>query len=189
MKAYGAEKKRWDLDTGLPHHKNGTRRARQEGDRLCREAQTGGIAMSGVKIRRAKGQRDLDSIAALDRLLFPLDYKVDVSTGTWWLAYDEDGCVVGYGGAANRGAYVFLRRAGVVPRMSGQGVHRRLIQVRVAWARAQGSPQVLTYTAYNGLRSANNLLACGFKLYTPSEPYGFKDSLYMRLRLRDKEET
>lgn len=135
------------------------------------------------RIRRALTDRDLESVAHMDRIIFPNDHPVELADAAWWLVEDDDECVVGFGGASKQPGYVFLRRAGLLSRVAGLGLHRRLIRVRIRWAHSTGTTQVVTYTAADSLKSANNLIACGFRLYAPHSAYGGKGSLYFRLKL------
>ena len=88
----------------------------------------------------------------------------------WWLAYGEEG-PVGYAGLLHYPDIgrpgSFLLRCGVLPEARGQGLQRRFIQVREAQAKRDGYDRCFTYTAPDNLHSANNLIACGYRLYTP----------------------
>lgn len=72
----------------------------------------------------------------------------------------------------------FLSRAGVVPDFRGKGLQKRLISVRERYARKVGISQLITYTLTSNLASSNNLIRCGYTLYTPSEAYAGTSSLY-----------
>lgn len=140
------------------------------------------------KIRRAVTERDLESVRHMDRVIFPYDEKIELDGAVWWLVEDDDGAVVGFGGVSIGPPYAFvsqayLRRAGLLSRVAGRGLHRRLIRVRLAYARAQGATHAVTYTVSDGLKSANNLIACGFRLYTPWQAWAGKGPLYFRLVL------
>jgi hypothetical protein len=49
-------------------------------------------------------------------------------------------------------------------------------------AKALGMNWVITDTNENPA-SANNLIATGFKMFEPSEPWGFKTALYWKYRI------
>lgn len=78
---------------------------------------------------------------------------------------------------------MFLSLAGVLPDARGQGWHKRFIQARVRHAKRLGYPRVITYTSPENLRSANNLIESGFRLYTPRLAYGMKGAIYLQKRL------
>jgi GNAT superfamily N-acetyltransferase len=59
----------------------------------------------------------------------------------------------------------FLCRAGVLPNYRRRGIHAKLIKKRVAYAKRIGLCYVATYTL--DFIAANNLIRCGFLLYTP----------------------
>jgi len=63
---------------------------------------------------------------------------------------------------------VFLSSCGVLPSARGFRLQRRLIRARIAWARSHGYERAITYTTWDNVPSARNLLREGFELYTPS---------------------
>ena len=83
-----------------------------------------------------------------------------------------------------------MHRAGVRPDARGQGLQRRLIRARVAYAKREGFPEVWTYTSNYNVASSNNLIREGFTLWapgswggssTPMRPSGGYAWLYWRL--------
>lgn len=97
----------------------------------------------------------------------------------WWVAYDKDQPVAF---AALRPSSQFsnvgyLSRCGVVPSKRGQGLQRRLLLARERFARRQGWTHLVTDTRGNPA-SSNNLIRCGYRMYTPSSPWGFDDACY-----------
>jgi predicted GNAT family acetyltransferase len=87
--------------------------------------------------------------------------------------------VAGYATARVMGDFMFLNSAGVKPAFRGQGLHKRLIKVRLAYAKRHDLP-VITYTSLSNTASSNNLIHCGFKLYLPENAWVGKDYLYWR---------
>ena len=73
----------------------------------------------------------------------------------------------------------YLARAGVLPEFRGQGLQKRLIKVREEFAREHGMPALICDTCDNPA-SANSLIACGFKMFQPQEPWGLPRSVYWR---------
>lgn len=67
---------------------------------------------------------------------------------------------------------LFLSSAGVLPQHRGQGLHKRMINTRIRYAKKQGYKSVITYTAVWNDRSFLNLQKYGFKLYFPEEEDG-----------------
>ncbi len=72
----------------------------------------------------------------------------------------------------------YLRRTGVLRQYRGQGVQRALIACRDREAKRLGIKENVTYTAKDNFASANNLIRCGYELYTPQCEYGLKGALY-----------
>lgn len=106
--------------------------------------------------------------------------QIDPSIGYWWIAKAADevagfcGVTPSYGDPMQLG---YLKRAGVRLSHRGQGLQRRFIRVREARARKNGWTALVTDTTDNP-SSANNLIACGYRIYTPQEPWGFLQTIY-----------
>ncbi len=101
----------------------------------------------------------------------PLFYVNDAST--WWIAFLEDE-PVGFcclSPSMRRPNVGYLSYAGVMPEHRGQGLQKRLIRVRLKACRKRGWGEAVTYTNDNP-PSANNLIACGFRMWTPDELWG-----------------
>jgi len=106
--------------------------------------------------------------------------------GYWFIAYSETGEAVGFAGLVPSSRWsdcMYMCRAGVTRPHQGQGLQKRLIRQRLKVAKALGMNWVVTDTNYN-TPSANNLIATGFKLFEPSEPWGFKTALYWKYRIK-----
>lgn len=102
-----------------------------------------------------------------------------------WIARDADGAPVGFASAfCDSAGNVFLSSAGVLPRARGAGLQRRLIRVRVNWARSIGAPKVYTYTVLKNYPSMISLIKAGFELYTPYYAYAGADAHYFLLNIR-----
>lgn len=75
-------------------------------------------------------------------------------------------------------------RSGVVTKWRGQGLQKRLIKARVNMARRHGFSSVITYVLDWNLASANSLISCGFKLYTPNVKYAGNKAYYFKKPLK-----
>jgi len=99
-------------------------------------------------------------------------------TGYWWIAFD-DGVPCAF---ANMNPSVrweqtgHLSIAGVMPEWRGQGLQKRLIMKRVAYARKLGWHTVITDTINSNAPSMRSLIACGFRPYNPKVEWADKDS-------------
>jgi GNAT superfamily N-acetyltransferase len=118
----------------------------------------------------------LEEAKALDLRLFGDTYPQ--AGAEWWLA-ERSGALVGFGGAKlwEPDGLVYLCRAGVAPEARGLGLQKRLISARVGWARRIGAKGCMTYTIDNP-PSQNNLIACGFRTFTPSYAWGGSRATY-----------
>jgi GNAT superfamily N-acetyltransferase len=113
----------------------------------------------------------------------PSDEPMDVNHGHWWIVYTEQDKPVGFAGLTRSSRWFnagYMCRAGVLDTYQGNGLQKRLIQCRINKARALNWEWLLTDTTDNPA-SSNSLISRGFKLYEPTVPWGFKNSLYWRL--------
>lgn len=110
-----------------------------------------------------------------------VDNPYTPTSGDWWVAFEGKtaAAFAGIQQAASDPAAGYLCRAGVLPEWRGAGLQKRLIQKRVAFARARGWTEVITDTNLNPA-SANSLIACGFRMYSPSAPWSFATACYWR---------
>lgn len=148
----------------------------------------------GYTIRRASGPNHEVILYDLQRSLFPYDDLVSPALGYWWLLWYEDGSglevPVGFAGmthVACPDATLRLLRAAVGIKHRGKGLQKRLISVRENKARRLGMRWVATYT-YGNPPSTNNLISRGFRLYTPSAPWGGAYASYWRKSLVKKDQ-
>ena len=112
-----------------------------------------------------------------DSLYFPED-------GVWWVAYRKD-TLVGFSCLSPSQQMedgIYLGRCGVLKAYRGYGIQRQMIRLRVQWARRHEYRWAVSDTTDN-IPSANNLISCGFRLYTPKIAYSFARALYWRKRL------
>jgi GNAT superfamily N-acetyltransferase len=114
----------------------------------------------------------------------PGDVPMETEEGQWWIAY-EDTNPIGFCGAKRSSRWsdtVYLCRAGVLRAFRGKGIQKKLIRIRVNYARREGFTWMISDTFYNPA-SANSLINCGFKMFNPTNPWSFKDACYWRKRL------
>jgi superfamily I DNA/RNA helicase len=76
----------------------------------------------------------------------------------------------------------YLCRAGVLPEFTGHALQLRLIKARLAQAKKLNWNWCITDTT-NNPASANSLINAGFKLYTPGQPWSFKNALYWKYKV------
>lgn len=131
-----------------------------------------------ITLRRHDNDKPL--IEYLDSRLFHDDERVDyIEESAWWVGWKGE-VPVAYAGArylptANA---VFLSRAGVLAEARGEGLQRKMIRLRLRWARQQGANRAITYTHPANIVSSNNLIKCGFLLYNPEWPWAGEEFLY-----------
>lgn len=135
------------------------------------------------RIQDAANHSDVINPMQLECL--PFDDPYQTTKGQWWIVYDEAKSPAAFACLTKShttpgGGY--LARAGVRPQFRGKGLQKRLIRVRVNEARRRGYHTLVTDTTENN-PSANNLIACGFRLFTPVKEWGFEHTLYWKMKL------
>ena len=78
---------------------------------------------------------------------------------------------------------VYLNSAGVCEKYRGLGLQRRLIRVRLAWARRNKKHFAVTDTVPENAPSSRNLVRCGFLPYTPEVPWKGPGARYWSCKL------
>ena len=137
-----------------------------------------------MRIRQTK---NFETIKCLHSELLPgVEFETPENGNVYWLVRDGTGRLAGFCSvrptSTDPGA-VFMSRAGVLPHARKRGLHRRLIRVRLNWARRNGYQQAITYTTPDNIQSAVNLLKCGFMLYAPEYPWAGREMLYFTRNL------
>jgi GNAT superfamily N-acetyltransferase len=126
-----------------------------------------------------------DTLAFLQAKCLPSDAPFSVLTGDWWIVYDSKNLPCAFAGLVPSTRWArtgYLCRAGVLPSHRGRGTQKRLIRARIRQARKLGWEWLITDT-YHNPASANSLIACGFKMFNPTVPWGAEGTLYWRFRL------
>ena len=125
------------------------------------------------------------TLSFLQKKILPEDTPYKTDRGHWWIAYAEDGKPVGFAGIVRSTRWTdtgYLCRAGVLDGFTGHGLQKRLIDARLRQAKKLGWNWCITDTTDNPA-SSNSLISCGFKLYTPSNPWSFKNALYWKYKV------
>ena len=141
-----------------------------------------------IEVRKARSQNDLAECHAMQMEIFRDGEHRDTAEDHWWLATVNDeppgfGClrVMDTTALVPLGYHAL---SGVLARFRGQGIQRKLLKAREAYARKAGCLQCCTYTAWRNWPSANSLIREGYTLYTPAtKPWGLEYSLYFRKTL------
>lgn len=133
------------------------------------------------RVREVDGCDEAEELMALHLRTFdPQEAPMgDFSDGYWWLAYFEDEPVAfaGICQAFYHSDVGYFSRVGVLKQHRGNGLQRRLMRCLELKARRIGWSQIITDTRFNE-HSANNLIAAGYRLYTPPDPWGIRETLY-----------
>ena len=104
--------------------------------------------------------------------------------GDWWIAYDGEtkapAAFAGLWPSVRTPGAGYLCRAGVLPQGRGKGLQRKLIKVREREAKKKRWVVLFSDIAPGNAHSLNNLYACGFRAFVPSEPWSGEDWNYVR---------
>ena len=125
------------------------------------------------------------TLTFLQKKILPEDIPYKTDRGHWWVAYAEDGKPVGFAGLVRSTRWSdtgYFCRAGVLDSFTGHGLQKRLIRVRLAQAKKLGWNWCITDTTDNPA-SSNSLISCGFKMYTPANPWSFKNACYWKCKV------
>lgn len=136
-----------------------------------------------MQIRRVSPSHPM--LRPLHAATFPDDDEPHWPSGTWWIAF-EQGRAVAFAGltpSIQFGDAAYLVRAGVLAPHRGRGLQKRLLRVRERFARSLNLNWLVTAT-YKNTASANSLIACGYRLYEPSQPWLAPGALYWRKHLK-----
>lgn len=95
----------------------------------------------------------------------------------WWVMVSDSGQIVAYCGCIYTHGICIMNRAWVHKSQRGNGYQKKMILRRIQAAKLQ-CHTIITYTTADNVVSSNNLIKCGFKLYTPEYSYGGIDMLY-----------
>lgn len=131
---------------------------------------------------------DIDLMEWLNDELFPNDDFEGIEVGNrFWVARSlPSKTAVGFCSVrpSRDGVGAFLSRAGVLEPARGQGLHKRMIQVRCRWAHSKGYPYILTYCLKSNEPSAISLQHAGFSLYAPLWRWAGEECFYWRRDLK-----
>lgn len=141
-----------------------------------------------MKVHLRKVQATREKYAALLLWLqleaLPGDQPASTEQGHWWIAF-ADGSPVAFAGlyvSAQDPQGGYLCRAGVLPHARGHGLQLRLLRARERYARKLGM-QTLYSDTYDNPHSTNNLIAAGYRAFSPRIRYGFAGATYWRKTL------
>jgi L-amino acid N-acyltransferase YncA len=138
-----------------------------------------------MKLRQVDVSKVAVELSVLQKKCLPFDKPYDVTQGYWWMVYDSSNSACAFAGLVPSSRWArtgYLCRSGVLPSHRGRGTQKCLIRARVRHARKLGWEWLITDT-YHNPASANSLIACGFKMFDPTVPWGAKGTLYWRFRL------
>lgn len=136
--------------------------------------------MNPYRIREVDGDDEVDTLTSLhDHTFGKGEPPGDYGDGHWWLAFFEDAPIAfaGISISVFDDDAAYFSRVGVLKEHRGNKLQLRLMRALEAKARKLGLTQIVTDT-HDRPYSANNIIAAGYRLYTPPDPWGFPNTLY-----------
>jgi GNAT superfamily N-acetyltransferase len=129
-----------------------------------------------VSIRQT-AEKDL--IVKLNDKIFPNDSLKICSKTVCWFVY-FDGEIGGFctGKLISKDTF-YMTRAGILDKFRGKGVQKKMINVRVRYAKKIGCKNIITYVKMWNIRSFVNLIRCKFIPYIPEYKYADDESVYL----------
>jgi hypothetical protein len=117
----------------------------------------------------------------LQLTILPSDEPLPTDVGYWWIAYEGE-LAVAFASLKRTIQWSdagYLSRSGVLISHRGQGLQKRLLQVRQRKAKSLGWKWLVTDTLLNP-PSANSLISRGFRMFDPTNPWGIEATTYWR---------
>jgi len=112
----------------------------------------------------------------LDNWIFPGCGDEFHKNREWWVMVSR-GKIIAYSGYIYSSGVCIFNRAWVASAFRGQGIQKRMIRTRLRAAK-KSCKVAITYTTPDNFPSANNLIKCGFLLYSPEYAYAGRQMLY-----------
>jgi ribosomal protein S18 acetylase RimI-like enzyme len=123
-------------------------------------------------------------IRKLHEKCFPGEDFYENKKNNYWVVMDRHANPIGFGIATDFGHGIcFLSRAGVVAKYRGHGIHKKLISTRIGYYRRRSFNSIVTYTTKDNHASINNLVARGFKSFSPEYAWVGNEFLYWILEI------
>ena len=136
-----------------------------------------------MPVLTVRQSRDRELIEELHREIFPKDDMPSWNGNVFWVATCENH-YAGYCSARRIDPWtVFFSMAGVLPGYRGRGIHRRMVDVRLRWARSWRCEYAITYALPGNWSSVASLIRQGFEVYEPKYAWVGDNVVYLRLPL------
>jgi N-acetylglutamate synthase-like GNAT family acetyltransferase len=132
-------------------------------------------------------KKNREILDKLDKECFKYDPLYEKEDCYWWLLFDKNQ-PVGFAGLKiiKEEKCAFLCRVGISEKYRGKGYQKRFIKIRERQCKKLGIYDIITYTYYKTLNSANSLISSGYKLYEPEKHWASlprKETLYFKKTL------
>lgn len=125
-----------------------------------------------------------NQLQQLDEIKFPGAGNEFIGQSRDWWVIESGNVIVAYCGCWYKDGVCMLNRAWVHQDYRRRGIQKKMIRTRVESAKEVGCSCVITYTAFGGHISSNNLIKCKFFLYSPIHKFsGLENALYWRREL------
>jgi len=135
------------------------------------------------RVKKAYSMNDISNVFFLNETIFPLDELEVGGDSYYWLAW-KDNDPVGFA-CLNilEDGIGYLTRGGILEEHRGNGLHTRLIDARLRYAKKHKLRKVITYTLTDNVFSMVSLVRRGFQIYSPSFEYAGEKCTYLMYEL------
>lgn len=130
---------------------------------------------------RVISERLYSQLKELDKQIFYGCGNEFLKNRDWWVI-EDDGKIVAYCGCIYSEGICIFNRAWVHRRYRGNGIQSKMIKARLKAAK-ETCNVAITYTTFDNVPSANNLIKNKFIMYNPLYAYAGNDKLYFIKRL------
>lgn len=131
-----------------------------------------------------KSQHLYSQLKKLDFKVFPNCGDEFLENRDWWVI-EKNGEIIAYCGCIYTEGICIFNRAWVHKKYRGIGIQKKMIDARLKAAKSSCNVAI-TYTTFDNVPSANNLIKSGFILYNPLYAYAGNDKLYFIKKLAEK---
>lgn len=130
---------------------------------------------------RVISERLYSQLKELDKQIFYGCANEFKKNRDWWVI-EEEGKIVAYCGCIYSEGICIFNRAWVHRDYRGDGIQSKMIKARLKAAK-ETCNVAITYTTFDNVPSANNLIKNKFIMYNPLYAYAGNDKLYFIRRL------
>jgi GNAT superfamily N-acetyltransferase len=141
------------------------------------------VINTDYRIKKAYSMNDISNVFYLNGVIFPEDSLEELDNNYYWLAWKEKKPVGFACLKVLEDGVGYMTRGGVLEGHQGKGLHTRLVDARIRYARKHNLKYIITYTLTENVWSLASLVRRGFQIYNPSWEYAGGKCTYLLYEL------